>query len=52
MDKPQDEKGKHTVVYYPDGDSCEKCGGTKNVQKFDGSYLCKGCRNQHAEMSL
>jgi formamidopyrimidine-DNA glycosylase len=55
MDKPQDEKGddhRDTVVYLPQGDSCDKCGSTQSVQKFDGSYLCKDCRNQHAEMQF
>lgn len=36
----------------PGGDSCDKCGSTKNVQKFDGQYLCKNCRNQWGSIKL
>jgi hypothetical protein len=34
----------------PSGDTCDKCGSTDGVQKFDGGMLCKSCRNQWASM--
>lgn len=49
MDKQQKDD---TLTIFPSGSKCEKCGSVQDVQKFDGSYLCKNCRNQYAEMKL
>jgi hypothetical protein len=55
MDKQDPDSGspeQRAAIFTPQGESCEKCGSKDDVQKFDGSKLCKACRNQYAEMRM